>query len=53
MIFPPVPAFYQRPATVADLVDQTVMRVLDQFGLHVDDGGRWTGRSASSATARG
>ena len=53
VIFPPVPAFYQRPATVADLVDHTVMRVLDQFGLHLDDAGRWTGRNASSASTRG
>ena len=52
VIFPPVPAFYQRPATVADLVDHTVMRVLDQFGLHLDDAGRWTGR-AQTTSARG
>jgi 4-hydroxy-3-polyprenylbenzoate decarboxylase len=52
VIFPPVPAFYQRPATVADLVDHTVMRVLDQFGLHLDAAGRWTGRGAPAGTTR-
>ncbi len=53
VIFPPVPAFYQRPATVDDIVDHTVMRVLDQFGLHLDEAGRWTGRNAPAGTARG
>lgn len=56
VIFPPVPAFYQRPHTIDDLVDHTVMRVLDQFGLHRDVAGRWTGRTAAalpSQVARG
>jgi len=53
VIFPPVPAFYQRPATVAEIVDHTVMRVLDQFGLHLDEAGRWTGRSTPVAATRG
>jgi 4-hydroxy-3-polyprenylbenzoate decarboxylase len=33
VILPPVPAFYTRPATVADLVDQTVDRIGDLLGL--------------------
>jgi 3-polyprenyl-4-hydroxybenzoate decarboxylase len=33
ILFPPVPAFYTRPDTVADIVDRTVGRVLDLFGL--------------------
>ncbi|MBP7778160.1 MAG: UbiX family flavin prenyltransferase [Acidobacteria bacterium] len=53
VIFPPVPAFYQRPVTVADIVDHTVMRVLDQFGLHADSAGRWTGKTATPLAARG
>ncbi|MEZ5417481.1 MAG: UbiX family flavin prenyltransferase [Vicinamibacterales bacterium] len=53
VIFPPVPAFYQRPASVDDLVDQTVMRVLDQFGLHVDVAERWSGRTAAPVAGRG
>jgi len=41
-VFPPVPSFYHRPATLDDVVDQTVARVLDQFGL--DTGfARWRG----------
>jgi 4-hydroxy-3-polyprenylbenzoate decarboxylase len=41
VIFPPVPAFYTQPQSINDLVDQTVMRVLDQFGIHIDSGTRW------------
>lgn len=32
-IMPPMPAFYQRPATIDDIIDQTVGRILDQFGI--------------------
>ena len=34
IIAPPVPAFYNRPRTIDDLVDHTVTRMLDLFGLH-------------------
>lgn len=44
IVFPPVPAFYQRPTSIAELVDHTCARVLDLVGL---DGGalapRWQG----------
>jgi len=33
IVAPPVPAFYARPATVADMVDQSAGRVLDLFGI--------------------
>lgn len=33
IILPPVPAFYSEPATIDDIVNHTVGRVLDQFGL--------------------
>lgn len=41
VIFPPVPAFYMRPTTINELVDHSVGRALDQFGLHVDTFPRW------------
>jgi 4-hydroxy-3-polyprenylbenzoate decarboxylase len=44
VIFPPVPAFYNHPKTVDDLVDQTVLRILDQFGLHLASEDRWSGK---------
>lgn len=43
IIFPPVPAFYQRPATIEDLVDHTVGRILDLFDLDTQDFDRWKG----------
>ena len=49
MILPPMPAFYHRPETIADLVDQTVGKVLDQFGLEHDLYRRWQGGSGSDA----
>jgi 4-hydroxy-3-polyprenylbenzoate decarboxylase len=52
VIFPPVPAFYQRPASIADLVNHTVMRILDQFDLHLDAAGRWDGRMHTSSADR-
>jgi 4-hydroxy-3-polyprenylbenzoate decarboxylase len=43
VIMPPVPAFYQRPATVQDIVDQTVGRALDLFDLDSAAVKRWDG----------
>ena len=48
VIFPPVPAFYTRPRSVDDLVDQTVLRILDQFGLHLASRKRWPGGGGAS-----
>lgn len=42
-IVPPVPAFYQKAATVEGLVDQIVGRALDQIGLYTDLPNRWRG----------
>jgi 4-hydroxy-3-polyprenylbenzoate decarboxylase len=33
IIFPPLPAFYLRPRTLAEVVDHTVGRILDRIGL--------------------
>jgi flavin prenyltransferase len=43
IISPPVPAFYNRPKSIEDLVDHTVTRMLDLFGLHTADTARWDG----------
>jgi 4-hydroxy-3-polyprenylbenzoate decarboxylase len=42
VILPPVPAFYTKPVTLDDVVEQTVARVLDQFGIE-SAAPRWTG----------
>ncbi|MGH7795859.1 MAG: UbiX family flavin prenyltransferase [Candidatus Binatia bacterium] len=41
MIFPPVPAFYHRPKTLDDVINQTVTRILDQFDIDVGLFQRW------------
>jgi len=45
VIMPPVPAFYHRPQTLTDIIDQTVNRVLDQFDIELpaDLFTRWQG----------
>jgi flavin prenyltransferase len=40
-IFPPVPAFYYRPTTIEEIIDHSVGRALDQFGIHTDVFPRW------------
>jgi 4-hydroxy-3-polyprenylbenzoate decarboxylase len=41
IIAPPVPAFYARPASLADMVDHTLGRVLDLFGIDTGTVRRW------------
>jgi 4-hydroxy-3-polyprenylbenzoate decarboxylase len=43
IMFPPLPAFYHRPKTVEDIVDHTVGRVLDLFGVDHALFERWSG----------
>lgn len=40
-VLPPVPAFYHRPRTIDDLLDQTVGKVLDQFDIEHQLFQRW------------
>ena len=47
IIAPPVPAFYARPASVEEIVDQTVGRALDLFGLSWRAVRRWGGDLAA------
>jgi polyprenyl P-hydroxybenzoate/phenylacrylic acid decarboxylase-like protein len=42
-ILPPVPAFYCKPQTVADLIDHTVGKVLDILGIDHNLSPRWAG----------
>ncbi len=50
IIAPPVPAFYNRPRTLDDVIDHTVGRVLDLFGLDTGKVKRW--RQPGSPRAR-
>ena len=51
VIAPPVPAFYNGPRSVDDIIDQTVGRVLDLFGLDSGKVSRW-GESAGETPQR-
>jgi 4-hydroxy-3-polyprenylbenzoate decarboxylase len=43
IIFPPTPAFYNRPETLDDMLDHLAVRILDQFGLDHPAAKRWQG----------
>ena len=43
IIYPPVPAFYCRPLSIEEMVDQTLRRVLDLFGIADEGIVRWNG----------
>lgn len=43
VILPPVPSFYHRPRTIEDIIDQTVGKALDQFGVPHQLFDRWAG----------
>jgi 4-hydroxy-3-polyprenylbenzoate decarboxylase len=43
IVFPPMPTFYGRPRTIDDMLDATVGRVLDLFGIDAGLVKRWTG----------
>ncbi len=49
IIFPPVPAFYSRAQTIDDLVNHSVGRVLDLFGIEHQKVKRWEGMKADAA----
>lgn len=46
IVAPPVPAFYNHPATINDLVNHSVGRILDLFDFDVDLVRRWEGADA-------
>lgn len=43
VVIPAAPGFYHRPASVAELVDFIVQRVLDQLGIDIEIARRWHG----------
>lgn len=51
IVMPPVPAFYTHPKSIDEMVDHTVSRALDLFGLDTGKAKRWTGlQTARSAS---
>jgi flavin prenyltransferase len=51
IVMPPVPAFYTKPRTIQDIVDQTSARALDLFDIEVEGMPRWTGPAQSTHLA--
>lgn len=51
MMLPPMPAFYNKPATTDDIINHCVSRILDQFGLDNELTQRWGQPQPSSTTA--
>ncbi len=51
VIMPPVPAFYNRPQSLEEMIDHVAMRALDQFGIHLDPMRRWDGMEKGRSRA--
>lgn len=51
IIFPPVPSFYHRPQSLAEMVDQSISRVVDLLGLPQPQAPRWGGIRAGDSHA--
>jgi flavin prenyltransferase len=49
-IVPPMPAFYNHPVSIGDLVDHIVTRILDQFGIESAGAKRWNGAADHKAS---
>jgi 4-hydroxy-3-polyprenylbenzoate decarboxylase len=49
-IVPPMPAFYNHPASIGDIVDHIVMRILDQFEIESTTAKRWDGVSTKNSS---
>lgn len=52
VILPPLPAFYNHPQTLDDLVSHSAMRILDQFEIHLDVMNRWDGSMSTDGQPR-
>jgi len=51
IVYPPVPAFYSRPASLAEMVDHTLGRALDLFDIDLGTVQRWKGMGARTKSA--
>ena len=52
ILAPPMPAFYNRPSTLDDIVNHSVGRVLDLFGIDTQVVKRWEGPRTATSKAR-
>ena len=52
VILPPLPAFYNHPQNLDDMINHIAMRTLDQFDIHLDVMNRWDGVMSTDGQAR-
>jgi flavin prenyltransferase len=52
IIFPPVPAFYHHPRTIEELIDHSLGKMLDLFGIELPAFKRWAGEAPPSSGRR-
>ena len=52
VILPPVPAFYNHPQSLDDMINHVTMRVVDQFDIHLDVMNRWDGVLRTTSETR-
>ena len=52
IILPPMPAFYNHPQNLDDMINHVAMRMLDQFDIHLDVMNRWDGVMATEGQPR-
>ena len=45
IVIPPIPAFYHQPESIADIIDQSIGKTLDQFSIQHDLFKRWSNTS--------
>jgi flavin prenyltransferase len=50
IVVPPMPAFYNHPASIGDIVDHIVTRILDQFDIESPGAQRWNGVAGVKAS---
>jgi flavin prenyltransferase len=53
ILAPPIPGFYNQPATIEDVVDSSVDRILDLLGLPNEKARRWNGPGKTNPTDKG
>jgi len=53
VIHPPVPSFYICPENLDDVINYMIMRILDQFNIHLPDPRRWDGKMSTGDHTNG